>query len=65
MKKISSLFPKHFSAIPLAQYVRNNNVSYIRLPEYYGGAFVAILITDERYEPETLLVAFRQLLSAY
>ncbi len=62
--KISEIVPGHpFNAIQLAHYVRDNKVSYNRLPDFYGGVFCKIEIVDARYQHEFIIVVDRSLRS--
>ena len=61
MKKISELIQGNFKAIALAEFIRDNNVSYKVLPLNYGHAFCKVQIVDSRFESEVLFVATRSL----
>lgn len=62
--KISELIPAS-EAIPIAIYIRENDVKFKRLPGYYGGCFCQVEITDDRFESEVLFVGYRLLYSRF
>jgi hypothetical protein len=59
-QRISELIPGNFQAIPLAYFLRDNKVQFTR-PKGYGYLFSDVVITDPRFESETLRIHERSL----
>lgn len=54
---INTIFNNPFTAIDKANFIRDNEISYEVLPDFFGGCFCKVMVTDSRYINEVVFVA--------